>query len=185
MKENMKFIYILACILSLGAYTSLQAQEATDYNTVTATTAKSNINTSDTLAGMGNTSLVNAPKYHSSGTCTLIQSTQPDRKMVNRKNGYKIVTADKSEKIDVKTGKNGARKIKYYGDTEGLKYHKDSDGKIHYKYTYYDDCRKILVKKNKKGITTTNHKSSLDPEEINKKVVRAINTGVSTCSVTD
>jgi hypothetical protein len=180
MKEHMKFIYTLACILSLGAYTSLQAQEATDYNTVTVQS-----NTSDTLSGMGSTSLVNAPQYHSNGTCTLVQSTQVDRKMINRKNGYKIVTADKSEKIDVKTGKNGARKIKYYGDTEGLKYHKDSDGKIHYKYTYFDDCRKILVKKNKKGITTTNHKSSLDPEEINKKVVRAINTGVSTCSVTD
>jgi hypothetical protein len=179
----MKLIYTLACILSLGAYTSLQAQEATDHNTVTASTVQSN--TSDTLSGMGNTSIVNAPQYHSNGTCTLVQGTEVDRKMVNRKNGYKIVTADKSEKIDVKTGKNGARKIKYYGDTEALKYHKDSDGKIHYKYTYFDDCRKILVKKNKKGITTTNHKSSLNPEEINKKVVRAINTGVSTCSVTD
>jgi hypothetical protein len=181
MVKNMKYIFTLACILSLGAYTSLKAQEATDYNTVTA----SNKITSDTLPGMGSSSLVNAPQYHSSGTCTLVQNTGLNRKMVKRKNGYKIVTSNKAEKVDVKKGKNGARKIKYVGETEGLKYHKDSKGNIHYKYTYFDDCRKILVKKNKKGITTTNHKSSLDPEEINKKVTAAINTGVSTCSVTD
>ncbi|MFL5728621.1 MAG: hypothetical protein ACJ75J_03945 [Cytophagaceae bacterium] len=180
----MKYIYTLACILSLGIYTAAKAQDATETDYTTASSATS-YNKADTLSGMGSTSIVNTAEYHGTGTCTLIQNTGTNRKMTNKKHGYKIVTANKMEKVNVTTGKNGARKIKYYGETEGLKYHKDSKGKIHYKYTYYDDCRKILVKRNKKGITTTNHKSSLNPEEINQKVTAAINTGVNTCSITD
>jgi len=180
----MKFIYTLACILSLGAYTSLRAQEG-NVNTVTTSNTQNN-SPGDTLSGMGKTSIVNSSQYsQNSGTCTLIQNVGLDRKMTNKKNGYKIVTNNKAEKINVTKGKNGARKIKYTGEIESLKYHKDSKGRIHYKYTYFDDCRKILVKKNKKGITTTNHKSSLDPEEIDRKVVAAIVNGVNTCSVTD
>ena len=176
----MKYLF-MACILSLGAYTSLRAQEATDNTLQDNSQYKA-----DTLPGMGKTSIVNASQYGNNyGTCTLIQNIGLDRKMTNKKNGYKIVTNNKDERITVTKGKNGARRIKYYGQTEGLKYHKDPKGRIHYRYTYYDDCRKILVRKNKKGITTTNHKSSLDPEEIDRKVVSAIKTGATTCSITD
>ncbi|HXA02983.1 MAG TPA: hypothetical protein VNW99_13395 [Cytophagaceae bacterium] len=181
----MKYIFTLACILSLGAYASIMAQELTD-NTVTTSSAQNNNSKADTLPGMGKTSIVNSAEYtKNSGTCTLVQNIGLDRKMTNKKNGYKIVTNNKAEKINVTKGKNGARRIKYYGETETVKYHKDPKGRIHYKYTYYDDCRKILVRKNKKGITTTNHKSSLDPEEIDRKVVAAILMGVNTCSITD
>jgi hypothetical protein len=180
----MKYIFMLACGLSLGAYTSLKAQEATDNKTINDNIQ--NDSQADTLPGMGKTSIVNASQYGKNyGTCTLIQNIGLDRKMINKKNGYKIVTNNKEERISVTKGKNGARRIKYYGETEGLKYHKDPKGRIHYKYTYYDDCRKILVRKNKKGITTTNHKSSLSPEEIDRKVVSAIMTGATTCSITD
>jgi hypothetical protein len=185
MKEIMKYLFTMACILSMGVLTSLKAQEAID-NTVTTSNVENNNSKGDTLSGMGKTSIVNASQYgQNSGTCTLIQNIGLDRKITNKKNGYKIVTNNKTERINVTKGKNGARRIKYYGETEALKYHKDSKGKIHYTYTYYDDCRKILVRKNKKGITTTNHKSSLDPEEIDKKVVAAITKGASSCSITD
>jgi hypothetical protein len=182
----MKFKYILTTAIALGIYHYTIGQD--NGNTSTNNEGFANagsVSSEDTLSGMDN-SIVNTPiTANSAGTCTLIKNNYTDRKITHSKNGYKIVTAGKSEIVKVHKGKNGARKIKYTGETEDLKYHKTSDGKIHYKYKYNEDCREILVKRNKKGITTTNHKSSLNWEEINAKVTAAINRGIDTCSITD
>jgi hypothetical protein len=180
----MKFIYILASVTWLGICNHAIAQD--NGNTNAEGYAKAgNTSSEDTLSGMGN-SIVNTKVIaHSYGTCTLIKNNYGDSKITHRKNGYKIVTAGKNEVVKVQKGKNGARKIKYTGENEDLKYHKKSNGKLHYKYKYDEDCRKILVKRNKNGITTTNHKSSLNWEEIESKVTAAINRGVEACSITD
>jgi hypothetical protein len=180
----MKFIYILATIISLGFCIGAKAQNNVNTNTEAYANAAPE-NPKDTLPGMGNSIVNSQVTSNSYGTCTLIKNNYTDRKITHYKNGYKIVTTGKNEVVKVHKGKNGARKIKYTGEAEDLKYHKLSNGQLHYKYRYDEDCRKIIVKRNKKGITTTNHKSSLNWEEINNKVTAAINRGVETCSITD
>jgi hypothetical protein len=181
----MKFINILATAISLGIGTIAIAQENGTGSNNEGYANAAMVTSKDTLSGMDNSIVNTQVTRNSSGTCTLIKDIHSDSKVTHNKNGYKIVTADKSEIVKVRKGENGARKIKYSGETEDLKYHKKSDGKIHYKYKYNEDCREIVVKRNKNGITTTNHKSSLNWEEINEKVTAAINRGVHTCSITD
>jgi hypothetical protein len=179
----MKFIYILSTAITIGLGNIAIAQD--NRNITPNEEYASSVYSRDTLQGMDNSIVNSRVTANSYGTCTLIKNNYSDRKITHTKNGYKIVTAGKNEIVKVRKGENGARKIKYSGETEDLKYHKTSNGKLRYKYKYYEDCRKIIVRRNKKGITTTNHKSSLNWEEINDKVTAAINRGVDTCSITD
>jgi hypothetical protein len=179
----MKFIYILSTAIPIGLGNIAIAQD--NRNITPNEEYASSVYSRDTLQGMDNSIVNSRVTANSYGTCTLIKNNYSDRKITHTKNGYKIVTAGKNEIVKVRKGENGARKIKYSGETEDLKYHKTSNGKLRYKYKYYEDCRKIIVRRNKKGITTTNHKSSLNWEEINDKVTAAINRGVDTCSITD
>src|SRR4051812_14917195 len=125
----MRFIYILSTTITLGMCNFVIAQESrnTSLNYANATSYPK-----DTLPGMSN-SIVNSQVTPSSyGTCTLIKNNYSDRKITHYKNGYKIVTADKNEIVKVRKGDNGARKIKYVGEAEDLKYHKNSKGELHY-----------------------------------------------------
>ena len=136
----------------------------------------------DTLQGMTgsfvNTGVGN-PHY---GMCSLIKNHYTDRRIKNYKNGYKIVTSGRHEVIRVINGKDGEVKIRYSNDDEGLHYKRNKAGRETFRYMYFEDCRKIVMRKNRKGILTMNHKSSLNWLQIDERVQSAIERGVSTCS---
>lgn len=166
----MKFIYILTWITCFGIFTSAEAQ----------------ISTSDSAtadAGELNT-LFNTPvesvRY---GGCSLVQNDEKDREIYTYKNGYKIVTEEDDEVVEVRNKKDGDKKLKYHNGYESLKYHLKRDGRFHYNYSYYNECKKVKVRRNKDGIiSVTNKSGEVDAEEIRKNVQAAIKKGANTCA---
>ena len=163
----MKYLYIIAALTALILVTPAQAQNETPADTLPGMTG------SFVNVGVGN------PQY---GMCTLVKNHYTDRRIKNYKNGYKIVTKGRHEVIRVINGEDGEVKIRYSNDNEGLHYKRNKGGVETFRYMYFEDCRKIVMRKNKKGILTMNHKSSLDWREIDERVHDAIERGVNTCS---
>lgn len=191
----MKSIYILAGIMALGIMTNANAQDytpsssgaiITDVNTDDYTVSSNQDTTTmarlETDAGEV-TTIFNTPvEATKSGGCSLIQNDHRDKKVTYKKNGYTMVTENNDEYIDVKNKRNGDRKLTYYNDFETLDYHKKYDGKTHYKYSYYNECKKVKVRKNKKGVTTVTNKAGGDIAEVQNNVNAAIKKGANTCA---
>lgn len=161
---DMKYLYIIGLLVLT---ITVQAQNETPADTLPGMTG-SFVNT-----GVGNSHY---------GMCTLVKNHYTDRRIKNYKNGYKIVTTGRHEVIKVRNGKDGTVKIRYVNDEEGLHYKKNKGGVETFRYMYFEDCRKIVMRKNRKGILTMNHKSSLNWREIDERVYSAIERGVNTCS---
>jgi hypothetical protein len=153
-----------------------------DYTSDTTTTAsvKSSDQELQADAGMGQTIFYNESKRRNQKGCTLIQNPWKDRSMKVTNNGYKLVTQDEDETVKVKNEKNGT-KVYYSNDFETLKYKTRKDGTISYKYTYYDNCKKVKVKKSKHGITSVVNKTELNTSDIRNNAYQAINRGVTSC----
>jgi hypothetical protein len=175
----MKFIYILTWVLFVGIAPFAHAQ---DY-----ASAKSSEDTSAVVleAETGEVNaLFNTPatKARSKG-CSLVQNAGKESKIYTYRNGYKIVTDEDDEVVEVRTQRNGGKKLRYYNGYENLKYHRKSDGKVHYKYSYYNQCKKVTLRKNKAGITSVTNKSrEVDANEIMANLNAAIKKGANTCA---
>jgi hypothetical protein len=192
----MKSIYILAGIMALGIINA-NAQDYTPSssgatiteasvqgNTPSATEDTTTMAKLETDAGEV-TTIFNTPvESTKSGGCSLIQNAHRDKKITYKKNGYTMVTENKDEYIDVKNKSNGDKKLTYYNDFETLDYHKKYDGKTHYKYSYYNECKKVKVRKNKKGIISVTNRAGGDLKEVQTNVNAAIKKGANTCAGT-
>ncbi|MBX9853716.1 MAG: hypothetical protein K2X86_18380 [Cytophagaceae bacterium] len=177
----MKPLHILIWIISLGIITSINAQSTA--NTMMEGTADSTTTANlDEDAGYSATIFTTGGKNSSPGGCSLIQNHWRDRKVYRYKNGYKIVTSQEDETVEVKTKDAGGRKIKYSNDYETLKYHLKKDGTVHYKYSYWNECKKVNLRRSKKGITSLTNKSGLEQKDVRNNVRSAIQKGVNSCS---
>jgi hypothetical protein len=184
---HMKSIYILAGIVALGIVTNVNAQ---DYTPTSSGYSPSITEDTTTMVRMetdndteGIETIFNTPvALTKSGGCSLIQNSNSDMKVSYKKNGYKMVTDNQDEVIDVKNKNNGDKKLTYYNDYENLKFHQEKSGKTHYKYSYYNECKKVKVKKNKKGITSVTNKAGGDLSEVQANVKSAIQRGANTCA---
>lgn len=172
----MKSLYILSLIVALGIMTSAQAQ---DY--ASGKPENSDSETVEIAAGEVQTVFNTTAQHTRDGSCTLIQDPYRGRYLHQKKNGYKIVTENEDEVVEVKYT-NGGRKLKYYNDYETLRYHLKKNGKTHYNYSYYNECKKVKVRKNKKGITSVTNKSGMDTDEVSSNVQNAIKRGSNTCA---
>ena len=172
----MKSIYILSLIAALGILTSAQAQ---DY--ASGKPGNSESETLEVAAGEVQTIFNTTAKNTRDAGCSLIQDPYRGRHLEQKKNGYKIVTENEDEIVEVKYS-DGGRKLKYSNDYETLRYHLKENGKSHYKYSYYNECNKVKVRKNKKGITSVTNKSGMDTQEVSNNVQNAIKKGSNTCA---
>lgn len=170
-KETMKWIFILALIACFGVFTSAEAQiSAADSITADA----GEVNT------LFNTNFENVRN----GKCSLIQRDDKDRKIYTYKNGYRIVTEEDDEVVEVRHQKNGGNKLRYYNGYETLKYHAKDDGSVHYKYSYYNECDKVKVRLRKNGeLSIKNTSGEVEDKEVLENLNTALEKGVNTCTV--
>jgi hypothetical protein len=176
----MKHIIILACIVSLGIYTSGYAQDNQNADSLTVT-ADADMGMDEEI-GLNNAIFSSSATKSNYGGCSLIKEGSKERQVYTYKNGYKIVTGDKEEVVKVKRYKDGGRKIKYSNDFESFKYHIDDDGEMHYSYSYDNyECKKVRVKRSKKGITSVTNKSEAELDEVKGNVKTSMDQGLNSC----
>jgi len=147
----------------------------------TTATADSSFQELQADAGMGQTIFYNESERRNKRGCSFIQNPWKDREMKVTKNGYTLITQDEDEVVKVKNIKSGGSKVNYSNDFETLKYKTDKSGKATYKYTYFNECKKVKLKKNKNGITSVKNKSGLETSDVRNSAYQAINRGVRTC----
>jgi hypothetical protein len=180
----MKLKYLLGWILAGGVALPLQAQNDVSASAKESETGTdSSVDASDIELSSGETSTIFSKSTPAGKVgCTLLKNKWRDRKIYSRKNGYKIITSDNDEVIDVTYKANGGKKIKYYNDYESLNYHLKGDGKFHYSYSYFNDCNKVTLKRKKNGVTSLTNKSGMDLETVRGNVRNAIQYGVQSCA---
>lgn len=171
-KNLLIWLFLLAPVMAFS-------QDYSSAKNITTTDSASHIVEAD--AEMTQTIFYNESGRRNQRGCALIQNPWRHREMEVTKNGYKIVTLDEDETVKVKNLKNGKTRVIYSNDYETLKYKTNKNGEATYRYSYYNGCKKVRLKKDKKGTTSLTNKSGLDTKEVRDNAWQAINRGVRSC----
>src|SRR4051812_16456486 len=107
----MKFHHYALAILLAGLTTLAKSQD--NEKNAEASTNSRTIAPSSEVAGEGKTFFSTKQSNSIQKGCPLVQNKWKTRKVFNYKNGYKIITDDEDEIIEVKHYKNGVSKVKY------------------------------------------------------------------------
>jgi hypothetical protein len=172
--------YLIACMLLLGVFSAGIAQDNPGY-TVSPGGDSITIDQPVVVDVFVIDENKEAAQTEFGKTCTMKrQQTEGQTDFASAKG---FIMKDKDLKVEKK--EDGSERVRFDNEVEGLDYHKNKKGKVHYKYNYYKDQNEnFTYRKKKNGKGSGKFKTSATTDEnsvLMKKGSLGVENDVSAC----